>query len=98
MSQLNLSNELINEILNSVTKHDDQAKSNILVCAQYLAAVLGLILGNENIPSDKKKELLNELNAFSHHVLDDVIANAQQKTPASSTEEASGVWRPTEDK
>ena len=98
MSQLNLSNELINEILNSISKHDDQAKSNILVCAQYLSAILGLLIGNENIPDDKKKELLNELNAFSHHVLEDVIGNAQQKAPVPDPGEASGVWRPTEDK
>ena len=98
MSQLNLSNELINEILNSITKHDDQAKSNTLVCAQYLSAILGLLLGNEKIPDDKKKELLNELNAFSHHVLTDVISNAQQKAPTADPEKAFGVWRPTEDK
>jgi len=27
-----------------------------------------------------------------------VLGNAQQKTPASNPEEASGVWRPVEDK
>jgi len=43
-----------------------------------------------------KREVLNELNAFSGHVLDDVMEQSQQRaaSPAADPSKAFGIWKP----
>lgn len=88
MEPLKLSEELIKELQSVVAKHDQRA-GDAGVAVQYYAAVIGYVLAQQSLPVDQKKEFLEQLNAFSAHVLEDCIS---QSPPAAA--EAMGKWRP----
>jgi hypothetical protein len=88
--QLQLTGKLIEDIQNVLISHDQKAQDQG-VTLQYLAAVSGLILGNLNMPSAQKQDFLEQLHAFSKHVLDDLDQQKQSQPP---TQEAFGIWRP----
>lgn len=92
---LNLSRELVQDLMRALQRHDERARDPRLG-AQYLAAVIGLLVGNDPRPAAQKRELLDELTAFSGHVLDDVLARAEARPapPAADPEKAFGVWKP----
>lgn len=89
MSELQLSNELVRSVQTALESHDERAKDpGIMV--QYLAALMGFVLGQQDIDTASKHGLLGQLNAFSKSVLDDV---AGQNAPPPPAEEAFGIWR-----
>ena len=93
---INLNRELLQELMRVLRGHDDQCQDT-MVSAQYLAAVVGLLVGNLNRPPPEKEELLREINAFSGHVMNDVIGQAQQERPeppAADPAKAFGIWKP----
>ena len=99
--ELQLSVEMVRDIQERL-KRDDERAADSGVAAQYLAAVIGFLLGQINAETDKKKELLRQLQEFSAGVVDDVEAQQQMQAaqPASSqpasgeTGPVSGVWTP----
>lgn len=96
MSELKLSHELVNELTAIVKKHDDRA-DDPGVTSQYLCAVVGFLLGQQDMPTERKKGLVDELSAFMQHVVDDV--NRQNQPAASAPpppppQDAFGVWKP----
>lgn len=92
MSELKLSDQLIESIQNTLIQNDDRA-SDTGITVQYLAAILGYMLGNQNFSKDEKHEFLEQLFAFSQHVLDDVSQDKNQPPPPP-TQEAFGIWKP----
>ena len=93
---INLTRELLQELMRVLHEHDAQCQDT-LVSAQYLAAVVGLLVGNINRPPAEKEELLSEINAFSGHVLSDVMKQAQEQRPeppAADPAKAFGIWKP----
>lgn len=96
---LNLSRELVQNLMRVLQQHDERARDPRFG-AQYLAAVIGLLVGNDPRPSAQKRELLDELTAFSGHVLDDVLAQTEARAaarpapPAADPEKAFGIWKP----
>ena len=96
---LNLSRELVQGVMRALQQHDGRARDPRLA-AQYLAALTGLLVGNGSGEAAQKRELLDELGAFSRHVLEDVLAQAQAQAaarpvpPAADPEKAFGVWKP----
>ncbi len=88
MSQLQLSGKLIKEIRDVISEHD-AAASDPGVASQYLSAVIGFLLGQEDMPEQQKQDILEELMAFANHVASDV-----QRQKSSQTQQASGVWKP----
>lgn len=93
---LNLSRELVQNLMRVLREHDERARDPRLG-AQYLAALIGLLVGNDPRPAAQKRELLDELTAFSGHVLDDVLARAEARPappPTADPERAFGVWKP----
>ena len=92
---LNLSRELVQSLMRALQQHDERARDPGLA-AQYLAAVTGLLVGNAPPPPAQKRELLDELAAFSRHVLEDVLARAEARPapPAPDPEKAFGIWKP----
>ena len=54
MDQLKLSRELIEKIEKVLVEEDERAK-NPLLAGQYLAAIIGFIVGNHDLPSGEKK-------------------------------------------
>ncbi len=95
MSELQLSGKLINDIKAVLEQHDAGAKDPG-VCSQYLCAVVGYMLGQQDMPPTQKIEVLDELNAFMKHVVDDVSQQQQPKqaAPAPPPIDAFGIWKP----
>lgn len=100
--ELQLSVELVRDIQERL-KQDDSRAADSGVAAQYLAAVMGFMLGQINAETEKKKEFLGQLADFAAGVVDDVEAQQQmqQAQPASGggaaaqgAEETSGIWTP----
>ncbi len=96
MSELKLSHQLVNE-LTAVVKNHDSGADDPGVTSQYLCAVVGFLLGQQAMPDEQKKNLVNELSAFMQHVVDDV--SRQQQAPAAAPpppppQDAFGIWKP----
>ena len=95
MQPLNLNRELVQKLLRVLHEHDDQCKES-MVAAQYLAAVVGLLIGNSDRSPDEKQEIIKEINAFSLHVLNDFIERQPQPPapPPADPSKAFGIWKP----
>ncbi len=91
MDQLKLSKELIDKIQQILVDEDERAK-NPLLAGQYLAAVIGFIVGNHDLPTGEKNEIMNELNAFAKYVYDDITR--QRQVGMRPKGEAFGIWKP----
>ena len=94
MSELQLSAKLVDEVQAVLTSHDEAA-SDPGVTSQYLCAVVGFLLGQQDMDRTQKHEVLDQLAAFTKHVADDVDnQRAPQAPPAPPAQEAFGVWKP----
>ena len=91
MDQLKLSRELIEKIEKVLVAEDERAR-NPLIAGQYLSAITGFIVGNHDLPSGEKNEIMNELNAFAKYVYDDITR--QRKQTMQPKGEAFGIWKP----
>ena len=89
MSQLNLSPQLISQMHEFLIQHDENARDPG-VAAQYMCAVVGCMLGEQDMPASKKEELLEQLFAFTRHVVEDIAQ--KMHTPAQEAEV--GIWKP----
>ena len=95
MSELQLSAKLVGDIQSLLQEHDP-ASADPGVTSQYLCAVVGFLLGQQEMPADQKSEVLEQLAAFMKHVADDVDSQKQlaAETPAPPQQEAFGIWKP----
>ena len=91
MDQLKLSKGLIENILKVLIEADERA-DNPLMAGQYLAAILGFVVGNHNLPSGEKNEIMNELVAFTKYVYEDVMRQGENMMRPQG--EAFGIWKP----
>ena len=105
---ISLSQDLINNILQSIAQHDESAQQDMMVNVQYLVAIAGYLTADYPGPASERDELLEHLHAFMKHVCDE-RANSQQQpaspqpaaapeAPAGSSVEtddpAVGIWKP----
>ena len=88
MSQLQLSGKIVNDVRNLLAEHDPAAQDPG-VASQYLSAIMGFLLGQEEMSEPQKQEVLEELLAFAGQVAADV---SRQKS--EQMQSASGVWKP----
>ncbi len=95
MSELQLSAKLVQDIQAVLTQHD-QSASDPGVTSQYLAATIGFLLGQQEIPAQQKSEIIDNLGAFIQHVADDVAKQSAQAKPPPPPppQEAFGIWKP----
>jgi len=96
MSELKLSHQLVNELQAVVKQHDDRA-GDPGVASQYLCAVVGFMLGQQDMDDARKKTLVDELSAFMQHVVDDVSRQQQSAAaapPPPPPQDAFGIWKP----
>ena len=96
MSELKLSHQLVDELSAIVKQHDDRA-DDPGVTSQYLCAVVGFLLGQQDMPDERKKNLVDELGAFMQHVVDDVSRQQQSAAaapPPPPQQDAFGIWKP----
>lgn len=95
MSELQLSAKLVGDIQNMLQEHDPAA-ADPGVTSQYLCAVVGFLLGQQEMPQAEKEEVMNQLGAFMKHVAEDVGSQKQQAAapPSPPQQEAFGIWKP----
>lgn len=91
MDQLKLSRELIEKVQKILVDADERAE-NPLLAGQYLAAIAGFMVGNHDLPTGEKNEIMNELVAFAKYVYEDVTR--QRQAAIRPQGEAFGIWRP----
>ena len=93
MEQLKLSEKLVEELRQVLISVDNRA-SDPYVMVQYLAAIIGYLVGRQEISTAQKSEIHEELSAFTKHVMDDIDQSVRQRKHQSSPTEAFGIWRP----
>jgi len=86
---IQLSSEMIADIKEVVIKHDPAA-DNDLYFMQYLTAITGYVLAQQDQPGLDKKGMIGDFSHFMEQVLDQV--EQDMKPP----EDAFGVWKPGE--
>lgn len=91
MDQLRLSRELVEKVQQVLVDEDARA-SNPLLAGQYLSAIIGFMIGNHDLPAGEKSEIMNELNAFSKYVYEDITR--QRQVAIQPRGEAFGIWKP----
>jgi hypothetical protein len=92
MSEMQLSQEMIQAVQEIIVAQDPRAR-DAGITAQYLSAIIGVLLGSQQMPRSDKMEILEQLGAFSQHVMDDI--ERQQQQPATPGPDAAfGIWRP----
>ena len=92
MSEIQLSSQLFQDIQQAVERQQPNADQGMVM--QYLAAVMGYFLGNQQDLSDQQRsDYMDELCGFARYVADDVGAqNAQRQQQAAAN--AFGYWDP----
>ncbi|OUV63256.1 MAG: hypothetical protein CBC79_02490 [Gammaproteobacteria bacterium TMED119] len=94
--ELRLSKQLVDNIMNVVMNEDSRAKDPF-IGSQYLTAVVGYVVGTAAISDTEKKEIMDELSSFMHHVFEDVAqpeAVAVPAAPVAPPGSAFGIWKP----
>jgi len=96
---IQLSRELIDALLQTISEHDAQAQQDMLINLQYLCAVTGYLAADYPGPASERDELLEQLHAFMKHVCDDRAESQQaQQAPAqAATPTVAGSSVPTDD-
>lgn len=103
---IQLSRDLIDQLLRTIGEHDPEAQQDMLVNLQYLSAVAGYLAADYPGPASERDELLEHLHAFMKHVCDDRAAQQAPDQPAAATpapaqgnsvptaDPAVGIWKP----
>lgn len=99
---IQLSDQLVDEILQAITKQEPKAEGDFGICLQYMAAVMGVIAAEFPGPQSQREEFLKELNIFTQHVANEHASSLEQKkeSPTKGRCEpdpdnpGTGVWRP----
>jgi uncharacterized tellurite resistance protein B-like protein len=89
MSQLKLSPQLVSQMHQFLIQHDENAQDPG-VASQYMCAVVGCLLGEQDMPESQKEEILEQLFAFTRHVTQDIAQQMQAPPPQAEV----GIWKP----
>ncbi len=89
MGQLNLSTQLVSQIHEFLIQHDENARDPG-VASQYMCAVVGCMLGEQDMPESEKDGVLEQLMAFTRHLAKDIA----QQMYAPPQEAPAGIWKP----
>ena len=87
--ELKLTQELIQDLQETLLKHDANA-SDDMVAVQYMAASIGFLIGQLNMSPAQENEILDQLTAIEKHIISQV--RPQPMTPPQ--QDAFGIWRP----
>ena len=89
MSQLKLSTQLVSQMHEFLIQHDENARDPG-VASHYLCAVVGCLLGEQDMPESEKDEVLEQLLAFTRHVVEDIAQQMHTPPPQAAV----GIWKP----
>lgn len=106
---IQLSDELVTDVIDVIVKHEAKADQNLGLSLQYLGAVMGYLSGQFPGSTAQRHEWLEQLNQFIRHVSDEHAAeNKPAEAPANDSaapnipsgkceadtdNPAAGVWR-----
>ncbi|MDJ0741162.1 MAG: hypothetical protein QNJ91_15715 [Gammaproteobacteria bacterium] len=91
MADIQLSPQLFQDIQQAVQRQDPDADQGVVM--QYLAAVIGYLLGSQRgMSADDRAAFMDELCAFARHVHDDLSGRQPQQAPSAA--QAFGYWIP----
>ena len=95
MSDIQLSSQLFQDMQQAVQRQVPDADQGVVL--QYLAAVMGYMLGSQrNMSAAARDEFLEELCGFARHVYQDVSQQQQQQQQApAASGQAFGYWEPS---
>ena len=92
MADIQLSSQLFQDIQQAVQRQHPEADQGVVM--QYLAAVLGYMLGSQrDMPAADRDAFMDELCGFARHVYEDLAQRQQQQTQVASAP-AFGYWIP----
>ena len=92
MADIQLSSQLFKDIQSAVQRQAPDADQGVVM--QYLAAVMGYMLGSQRtMPEADREGFLDELCGFARHVCQDVVQQQQQQ-PGPAPGPAFGYWEP----
>lgn len=92
MADIQLSSQLFQDIQQAVQRQDPKADQAVVM--QYLAAVMGYMLGSQrDMQQEDRDALMDELCAFARHVYGD-LASRQQQQAQTPVGQAFGYWIP----
>ena len=92
MADIQLSSQLFQDIQQAVQRQDPEADPGVVM--QYLAAVMGYMLGNQRgMPAADRDAFMDELCGFARHVYQDLTQRQQQQTQRPAGQ-AFGYWVP----
>lgn len=104
--ELQLSIDMVRDLQERLKENDERC-ADPGVASQYLAAVIGFLLGQISADTDQKKEFLRQLQEFAAGVIDDVEAQQEMQSaqPSGGTgtgqpageQQKSGIWTPGDD-
>jgi uncharacterized tellurite resistance protein B-like protein len=89
MSQLNLSTQLVDQMHEFLIQHDENAQDPG-VASQYMCAVVGCLLGKQEMTESEKEEIIEQLFAFTRHVAKDIAQQVHAPPPQAEV----GIWKP----
>ncbi len=91
--ELVLSDQLINDVKAVLEKHDPQASQG-MIGVQYTAAIMGYMLGEQQMPADSKQAILDQLGGFAIDIMRQVEQRNAPVPPPPSAANAFGIWKP----
>ena len=89
MSQLKLSTQLVSQVHDFLIQHDENAQDPG-VASQYMCAMVGCLLGQQDMSESQKEEMLEQLFAFARHVTQDIAQQMHAPPPQAEV----GIWKP----
>lgn len=84
--EITISNQLVEDVRQAFFKHDSRVDDDH-VFSQYLAASIGILLGEHQATLQQKNQFLEQLFQFSAHV----VSQQSEEHPA---EDSLGHWKP----
>lgn len=94
---IQLSRELIENLLRTIGEHDPDAQQDMFISVQYLCAIAGYLAADYPGPASERDELLEQLHAFMKQVCDERADNQQPQKPAAPQAATAGKSVPTDD-
>ena len=92
MADIQLSSQLFQDIQQAVQRQHPDADQDVVL--QYLAAVMGYMLGSQrNMPAADRDAFMEELCGFAQHVYQDLV-QSQQQAAQRPPQQAFGYWTP----
>ena len=95
---INLSQDLINNVLDAITSHEPDAQKDMMLNLQYLSAITGYLSADYPGSASDIDELLAHMHSFMKHVCSERLnSEKQQEQPSAEAEQAAGKSVATDD-